>query len=249
MWQHSPEWVLLSKGNAQDLRNFSGFSQAYLCAKDSFSSLHVMLQILLELFWRQLWQCDDNIHYNIFFRIHNIYFMNITIKTELLKLGLWMNTKWTWWIISFLYWYIYSVIIYRYILYGNYLFILILHCPFVKQKKMESVSLFTLFKERVKSLWMFKSNGSPLPFSLSASTLRYTVLILLYLLCTSENRTHTHEDTGIDKPNVITLPFETSRNCSSPQLHHHFPFCSCFKFAVYWILQISSNDVASTLTH
>lgn len=249
MWQHSPEWVLLSKGNAQDLRNFSGFSQAYLCAKDSFSSLHVMLQILLELFWRQLWQCDDNIHYNIFFRIHNIYFMNITIKTELLKLGLWMNTKWTWWIISFLYWYIYSVIIYRYILYGNYLFILILHCPFVKQKKMESVSLFILFKERVKSLWMFKSNGSPLPFSLSASTLKYTVLILLYLLCTSENRTHTHEDTGIDKPNVITLPFETSRNCSSPQLHHHFPFCSCFKFAVYWILQISSNDVASTLTH
>lgn len=184
-----------------------------------------------------------------FFRIHNIYFMNITIKTELLKLGLWMNTKWTWWIISFLYWYIYSVIIYRYILYGNYLFILILHCPFVKQKKMESVSLFILFKERVKSLWMFKSNGSPLPSSLSASTLRYTVLILLYLLCTSENRTHTHEDTGIDKPNVITLPFETSRNCSSPQLHHHFPFCSCFKFAVYWILQISSNDVASTLMH
>lgn len=184
-----------------------------------------------------------------FFRIHNIYFMNITIKTELLKLGLWINTKWTWWIISFLYWYIYSVIIYRYILYGNYLFILILHCPFVKQTKMESVSLFILFKERVKSLWMFKSNGSPLPFSLSASTLRYTVLILLYLLCTSENRTHTHEDTGIDKPNVITLPFETSRNCSSPQLHHHFPFCSCFKFAVYWILQISSNDVASTLTH
>lgn len=117
------------------------------------------------------------------------------------------------------------------------------------EKKMESGSLFILFKERVKSLWMFKSNGSPLPFSLSASTMRYTALILLYLLCTSEKRSHTHEETSIDKPYAITLPFETSRNCSSPQLHHHFPFRGCFKFAVYWILQISNYDVTSTLTH
>lgn len=61
------------------------------------------------------------------------------------------------------------------------------------EKKMESGSLFILFKERVKSLWMFKSNGSPLPFSLSASTMKQSISPCIYFALQKKKATHTRK--------------------------------------------------------